>query len=172
VVAQCDSEYRVSVAAEMDMYPKFAPWVFVEPRLAERRRMGGYVPTCIGTLDRTIKNRQGFVRLSKSASRYMPKCRTSSRHAQKSCLPLSCGYYRNFTMTSLAWPISSNRILDAYPTPCNRVRRTTLSVPTAPSQDWAELSKSSGLGFFECAPMKVIFVSRRLKSRPLLREMR
>jgi hypothetical protein len=40
VVARCGSEYRVSVAAEMDMYPKLAPWVYVQPRLAGAKEIG------------------------------------------------------------------------------------------------------------------------------------
>jgi len=34
IVARSGSEYRVTVAAEMDMYPKYQPWVFVTPPVA------------------------------------------------------------------------------------------------------------------------------------------
>jgi hypothetical protein len=40
VVARAGCEYQVTVAAEMDMYPKYAPWVFVEPRLAGAKENG------------------------------------------------------------------------------------------------------------------------------------
>jgi hypothetical protein len=33
VVARSGREYRVTVAAEMDMYPKYVPWVFIEPHV-------------------------------------------------------------------------------------------------------------------------------------------
>lgn len=33
IVARSGVEYRVSVAAEMDMYPKYSPWVFVTPTI-------------------------------------------------------------------------------------------------------------------------------------------
>jgi hypothetical protein len=34
VVARSGSEYHVTVAAEMDMYPKYKPWVYVTPTIA------------------------------------------------------------------------------------------------------------------------------------------
>lgn len=34
IVARGGSKYRVSVAAEMDMYPTYQPWVFVTPPIA------------------------------------------------------------------------------------------------------------------------------------------
>ena len=34
IVARAGCEYRVTVAAEMDMYPKYQPWVFVTPPIA------------------------------------------------------------------------------------------------------------------------------------------
>ena len=40
VVARAGCEYHVTVAAEMDMYPKYAPWVFVEPHLAGSKENG------------------------------------------------------------------------------------------------------------------------------------
>ena len=40
VVARAGYKYRVMVAAEMDFYPKYVPWVFVEPRLAGAREDG------------------------------------------------------------------------------------------------------------------------------------
>jgi hypothetical protein len=40
VVARAGCEYRVTVAAEMDMYPKYVPWIFVEPHLAGAREDG------------------------------------------------------------------------------------------------------------------------------------
>jgi hypothetical protein len=35
IVARSGSEYHVTVAAEMDMYPRFQPWVFVTPLIPE-----------------------------------------------------------------------------------------------------------------------------------------
>jgi hypothetical protein len=40
LVARSGSEYRVSVAAEMDMYPKYQPWVFVTPTILGAREDG------------------------------------------------------------------------------------------------------------------------------------
>jgi hypothetical protein len=40
IVARSGSEYRVSVAAEMDMYPKYQPWVFVTPTILGARENG------------------------------------------------------------------------------------------------------------------------------------
>src|ERR1700674_5242862 len=40
VVARAGCEYRVTVAAEMDFYPQYLPWVFVEPHLAGAREDG------------------------------------------------------------------------------------------------------------------------------------
>lgn len=40
IVARSGSEYRVSVAAEMDMYPRFQPWVFVEPHITGANERG------------------------------------------------------------------------------------------------------------------------------------
>jgi hypothetical protein len=34
IVSRAGYEYHVTVAAEMDMYPKYAPWVFVTPSVA------------------------------------------------------------------------------------------------------------------------------------------
>jgi hypothetical protein len=34
IVARSGSLYRVTVAAEMDMYPRYVPWVFVDPPVA------------------------------------------------------------------------------------------------------------------------------------------
>ena len=34
IVARSGSEYHVTVAAEMDMYPKYKPWVYVSPTIA------------------------------------------------------------------------------------------------------------------------------------------
>jgi hypothetical protein len=39
-VARSGSEYRVTVAAEMDMYPKYMPWVFVTPTILGAREDG------------------------------------------------------------------------------------------------------------------------------------
>jgi hypothetical protein len=36
-VSRAGCEYRVTVAAEMDMYPKYQPWVFVTPRILGAR---------------------------------------------------------------------------------------------------------------------------------------
>jgi hypothetical protein len=33
IVARSGCEYRVTVAAEMDMYPKYVPWAFIEPNV-------------------------------------------------------------------------------------------------------------------------------------------
>ena len=38
VVARSGSEFRVTVAAEMDMYPNYVPWVFVTPPVAGANR--------------------------------------------------------------------------------------------------------------------------------------
>jgi hypothetical protein len=40
IVARAGSEYHVSVAAEMDMYPTYVPWVFVTPPVAGARQDG------------------------------------------------------------------------------------------------------------------------------------
>jgi hypothetical protein len=40
IVARSGVEYRVSVAAEMDMYPRFQPWVFVTPTILGAREDG------------------------------------------------------------------------------------------------------------------------------------
>ena len=40
IVARAGSEYHVSVAAEMDMYPQYEPWVFVTPPVAGARQDG------------------------------------------------------------------------------------------------------------------------------------
>ncbi len=40
VVARSGCEYRVTVAAEMDMYPKYVPWVFVTPTILGAREDG------------------------------------------------------------------------------------------------------------------------------------
>jgi hypothetical protein len=34
MVARAGCEYRVTVAAEMDMHPNYQPWVFVTPPIA------------------------------------------------------------------------------------------------------------------------------------------
>ena len=43
IVARSGAEYRVTVAAEMDMYPKYQPWVFVTPTLLGAREDGKLV---------------------------------------------------------------------------------------------------------------------------------
>jgi len=40
IVARSGSEYRVTVAAEMDMYPKYQPWVFLRPTILGAREDG------------------------------------------------------------------------------------------------------------------------------------
>ena len=40
IVARSGREYRVTVAAEMDMYPKYVPWVFVTPTILGARDDG------------------------------------------------------------------------------------------------------------------------------------
>jgi hypothetical protein len=40
VVARARYEYRVTVAAEMDLYPKYLPWAFVTPSIAGAREDG------------------------------------------------------------------------------------------------------------------------------------
>jgi hypothetical protein len=40
IVSRAGCEYRVSVAAEMDMYPKYQPWVFVTPTILGAREDG------------------------------------------------------------------------------------------------------------------------------------
>ena len=32
-MARFGCQYRVTVAAEMDMFPKYVPWVFIEPHV-------------------------------------------------------------------------------------------------------------------------------------------
>jgi len=39
IVARSGSEYRVTVAAEMDMYPKYQPWVFLRPTILGAREV-------------------------------------------------------------------------------------------------------------------------------------
>lgn len=34
IVARSGCEYRVTIAAEMDMYPKYMPWVYIAPAIA------------------------------------------------------------------------------------------------------------------------------------------
>jgi hypothetical protein len=43
IVGRSGVEYRVSVAAEMDMYPKYQPWVFVTPTILGAREDGELV---------------------------------------------------------------------------------------------------------------------------------
>ncbi len=40
IVSRAGCEYRVSVAAEMDMYPRYQPWVFVTPTILGAREDG------------------------------------------------------------------------------------------------------------------------------------
>lgn len=40
IVARSGVEYRVSVAAEMDVYPKYPPWVFVDPHITAANERG------------------------------------------------------------------------------------------------------------------------------------
>lgn len=40
IVSRAGCEYRVTVAAEMDMYPKYVPWVFVTPTILGAREDG------------------------------------------------------------------------------------------------------------------------------------
>ena len=40
VVARAGCEYHVSVTAEMDMYPRYLPWVFVTPSIVGAREDG------------------------------------------------------------------------------------------------------------------------------------
>src|SRR5216683_6702413 len=40
VVARSGCEYHVTVAAEMDFYPRYLPWAFVTPRVAGAREDG------------------------------------------------------------------------------------------------------------------------------------
>ena len=39
-MSRAGCEYRVSLAAEMDMYPKCQPWVFVDPRITAANERG------------------------------------------------------------------------------------------------------------------------------------
>jgi hypothetical protein len=39
-VSRAGCEYRVTVAAEMDVYPRFQPWVFVTPTIVGAREDG------------------------------------------------------------------------------------------------------------------------------------
>jgi hypothetical protein len=43
IVSRAGCAYRVTVAAEMDMYPKYAPWVYVTPSVAGARDDGKVV---------------------------------------------------------------------------------------------------------------------------------
>ena len=40
IVSRAGCEYHVSVAAEMDMYPKYQPWVFVDPHITAANERG------------------------------------------------------------------------------------------------------------------------------------
>lgn len=40
IVSRAGCEYRVMVAAEVDMYPKYQPWVFVTPTILGAREDG------------------------------------------------------------------------------------------------------------------------------------
>jgi hypothetical protein len=40
IVSRAGCEYSVTVAAEMDMYPKYQPWVFVRPTILGARENG------------------------------------------------------------------------------------------------------------------------------------
>src|SRR6266852_4677857 len=40
IVSRAGCEYRVTVAAEMDMYPRFQPWAFVTPTILGAREDG------------------------------------------------------------------------------------------------------------------------------------
>jgi hypothetical protein len=40
IVSRAGYEYRVTVAAEMDMYPKHVPWVYITPLIAGARDDG------------------------------------------------------------------------------------------------------------------------------------
>jgi hypothetical protein len=40
IVSRAGCEYRVSVAAEMGMYPKYPPWVFVDPHITGANERG------------------------------------------------------------------------------------------------------------------------------------
>jgi hypothetical protein len=40
IVARSGREYHVTIAAEMDMYPKYVPWVFVTPTIFGAREDG------------------------------------------------------------------------------------------------------------------------------------
>jgi hypothetical protein len=40
IVARSGCEYRVTVAAEMDMYPKYAPWAYITPTILGSRQDG------------------------------------------------------------------------------------------------------------------------------------
>lgn len=40
MVSRAGCEYRVTVAAEMDLYPKHQPWVFVTPTILGARENG------------------------------------------------------------------------------------------------------------------------------------
>jgi hypothetical protein len=40
IVARSGSEYHVTVAAEMDMYPKYQPWAYVTPTLPDSNADG------------------------------------------------------------------------------------------------------------------------------------
>ena len=48
VVARAGCEYQVTVAAEMDFYPRYLPWAFVTPSIAVLVRMGRCLSTSLG----------------------------------------------------------------------------------------------------------------------------
>jgi len=45
----------VTVAAEMDMYPRYVPWVFVTPLLRVRLRMRSYALMLAGIVIRRLR---------------------------------------------------------------------------------------------------------------------
>ena len=47
VVARSGCEYQVTVTAEMDTYPKYAPWVFVDPHIAGANERGKVKDTAL-----------------------------------------------------------------------------------------------------------------------------
>jgi len=59
IVARSGVEYRVSVAAEMDMYPKYQPWVFVTPTIHGAREDGKLSLDVSWSLDSTFADMIG-----------------------------------------------------------------------------------------------------------------
>lgn len=61
IVARSGVEYRVSVAADMDTYPKYQPWVFIKPPILGAREDGKLVLDVSWNSDSTFADMIGAV---------------------------------------------------------------------------------------------------------------